>query len=64
MIQIAVLVGAVIRWLLKACKTSLKDEINGNYEATWGKSYMFENYLIGVLFAIILVGIVIIIFFV
>jgi len=64
MIQIAELVGAVIRWILKSCKTSLKDEINGNLEATWDKSYMFENYLTGVLFAIILVGTVIIIFFV
>ena len=60
MIQIAELVGATIRWFFKRCRTSLRDEINGNFESSWGKSYEFENYLIGVLFAIVVIGIVIV----
>ena len=29
-------IGGFIRWLLKGCKTSLKDEVEGNLDATWG----------------------------
>lgn len=52
-------IGALIRWLLKGCKTKLKDEVNGNLEATWGRSYGIENYIIGVISLLILWGIVI-----
>lgn len=56
-------IGGFIRWLLKGCKTSLKDEVYGNYAAKWAGSYELENYIIGVVFAIVLVGAVIVIFF-
>ncbi len=26
--------GAFVRWLFKGCKTKLRDEIEGNFEAT------------------------------
>ena len=64
MIQIAQLIGAVLRWLSKGCKSSLKEEIHGNYDAKWAGSYEIENYIIGVIFAVILIGAVIIFFFV
>jgi hypothetical protein len=47
-ISYAKLLGAFVRWLLKGCKTSLRKEINGEYEATWGSSYNLENYIIGI----------------
>jgi hypothetical protein len=40
-------IGAFLRWLLKGCKTSLRDEVGGNFESTWGPSYDMENLLIG-----------------
>ena len=51
-------IGGLIRWLLKGCKTKLKDELNGNFEATWGRSYGFENHIIGILTEVIILGIV------
>jgi len=63
MIQIAQLIGAVLRWLYKGCRSSLKEEIHGNYDAKWAGSYELENYIIGVIFAIVLIGAVIVIFF-
>ena len=51
--------GGFIRWLLKDCKTNLVDEMQGNLEATWVESYDFENYIIGIITAAILIGVLI-----
>ena len=51
--------GAIIRWLLKGCKTQLKDEIEGNFDATWGGTYDTENYIIGIVTAIITLSLII-----
>ena len=34
--ETAMWLGGLIRWLLKGCNTNLKDEVQGNLEATWG----------------------------
>lgn len=52
-------IGAFIRWALKGFKTRLKDEIEGNFPSKWGNSYLFGNYIIG-LITIALIMIVII----
>lgn len=51
--------GGFIRWLLKGCRTSLQDEIGGNLDATWGKTYDTENYVIGLGTIVIILGIVV-----
>jgi hypothetical protein len=56
-------IGGFIRWLLKGCKTSLRDEVEGNLDATWGGSYDFENYIIGVITSVIIIGLVVWLFF-
>ena len=57
------LIGGFIRWLFKGCKTKLKDEIEGNLDPIWGWSYDMENYVIGVITVIIVLGIIIYLFF-
>ena len=57
------LLGGFVRWLFKGCKTSLKDEIQGNLDATWGGTYDTENYIIGLVTSVIIIGIVILVFF-
>lgn len=42
-------VGAFFRWLLKGCKTKLRDEIDGNFEGTFIKDYETENIILGIL---------------
>jgi hypothetical protein len=37
--------GGFIRWLLKGCKTRLRDELDSALEPTWGGSYGMENYI-------------------
>lgn len=56
-------VGGFIRWLLKGCKTNLRDEIEGNLDATWGGAYDTENYIIGIVTAIIIIGAIVLMFF-
>lgn len=51
-------IGAVIRWLLKGCKTKLEHEIHGKLPATWGRSYDMENLEIGMLVGFIFIVIV------
>jgi hypothetical protein len=51
-------IGGFIRWLLKGCKTSLKDEIEGNLDASWGGTYDTENYVIGFITVAIIIFIV------
>jgi hypothetical protein len=53
------LIGGFIRWLLKGCKTSLRDEIEGNLDATWGGTYDTENYIIGIITVVIILGAVV-----
>jgi len=52
-------IGGFIRWLLKGCKTSLQDEIEGNFDAVWGGTYDTENYIIGVATVVIILGVVV-----
>jgi hypothetical protein len=61
-IAYAKLLGGLIRWLIKRCKTRLSDEIEGNFEGSWGGTYSTENYLIGmstIIFILIIVVILI-----
>jgi len=55
--------GAFIRWCLKGFKTSFKDEIKGNLEASWGGTYDFENLIIGIIFAGVIITVFVIFFF-
>jgi len=61
--ETARLLGGFVRWLLKGCKTSLKDEVEGNLDATWGGTYDTENYIIGLITSVIIIGTVILVFF-
>lgn len=56
-------IGGFIRWLLKGCKTSLRDEVEGNLDASWGGSYDFENYIIGLITSILIIGLIVWMFF-
>lgn len=63
MTDLAILIGGFIRWILKACKTNLSDELEGDVEPFILKSAETENYLLGyALVAVILVLIIWIIF--
>ncbi len=59
-IAYAILLGGLVRWLLKRCKTKLRDEIEGNFEGTWGGSYCTENYIIGVSTVFFILAVVVI----
>ncbi len=61
--ETAKLIGGFIRWLLKGCKTSLRDEVEGNLDGTWGGSYDVENYIIGLVTVVIILGVAIWLFF-
>jgi hypothetical protein len=58
-IEFAKLIGGFMRWLLKGCKTSLRDETEGNLDATWGGTYDTENYIIGIITVVIIFGLII-----
>ncbi len=58
-IEFAKLIGGFIRWLLKGCKTSLRDETEGNLDATWGGTYDTENYIIGIITVVIILVLII-----
>ena len=53
------MIGGFIRWLFKRCRTSLQDEIEGNLDATWGGTYDTENYIIGIITTVIILGTII-----
>ena len=57
-VLITIEIGGFVRWLFKGGKTRLKDEINGRFDATWGRTYRFENYIIGMVTIIIIIGII------
>lgn len=59
MIETTILIGGFVRWLIKGCKTKLLDEIEGNLEPKWLKSYEMENYIIGLITCIVIVVIAI-----
>lgn len=63
MIPLTRLIGGFVRWLLKGCKTNLQDEIEGNLDATWGGTYDTENYVIGIVTTVIILGTIIWLFF-
>jgi hypothetical protein len=52
-------VGPFVHWLLKGCKTKLKDEYKGTLPATWGKSYDMENNIIGIISTLIIIAILV-----
>ena len=54
--------GAFVRWLFKGCKSKLRDEIEGNFEATWGVTYDMENYIIGNVTVLVMILIAVIVF--
>lgn len=54
-----ILIGGFVRWLFKGCKTSLRDETEGNFKATWGGTYNTENYIIGIITVVIILGAII-----
>ena len=56
-------IGGFVRWLLKGCKTSLQDEVEGILDATWGRMYDMENYIIGVVTVVIILVIVLLLVF-
>ena len=56
-------IGGLVRWLFKGCGTKLKDEIEGNFNATWGASSDLENFIIGIVTVIVLIGLAVFIFF-
>ena len=58
----AEIIGGFIRWLLKGCKTKIIDEVEGNFDPKWGGNYDFENFIIGVVTVVILLGILLIFF--
>lgn len=62
-IEFAKLLGGFVRWLLKRCRTRLKDEIEGNLDASWGGTYDTENYIIGVVTVVIIFGVIAVLFF-
>ena len=55
-------IGGFIRWLIKGCRTNLIDEVEGNFDPKWGGTYDFENFIIGVVTVVILLGILLIFF--
>ena len=58
-IVIAKLIGGFIHWFLHGFKTSLRDEMECNLDPTWGGTYDTENYIIGVVTVVIILGFVI-----
>jgi hypothetical protein len=63
MLEWAVVIGAFIRWIIKKCKTKLKDEIQGNFKPKFGGSYELENFFIGIAVVVVFFGVLILIFF-
>ncbi|MCF8359785.1 MAG: hypothetical protein K9H26_13570 [Prolixibacteraceae bacterium] len=58
-IEFVKLIGGFIHWLIKGCKTNLRDETEGNLDATWGGTYDTENYIIGIVSVIVILGVVV-----
>jgi hypothetical protein len=54
--ETAVYIGAFIRWLLKLCKTKLRDEIKGIFNPVLLDSYTMENFFIGLISVTIVIG--------
>jgi len=56
-INSVVILGGVVRWLLKGRKTKLQDEIHGVMDSTWGLSYRFENWVVGMIVILLLLSV-------
>jgi hypothetical protein len=54
--ETAVYIGAFVRWLFKLCKTNLRDELEGNFNPVLLDSYTTENFWIGIIFTVIIIG--------
>lgn len=63
MYSAAIYFGGLVRWLLKGCKTNFKDEVEGNLEGSWGGTYDFENFIIGIVSGVIFFAIILLLFF-
>ncbi len=59
MYSAAIYIGAMIRWLVKGCKTNLKDELAGRLDPRWGGSYDLENFIIGVISVGTVIGVIV-----
>ncbi|MCK9400689.1 MAG: hypothetical protein M0Q51_11945 [Bacteroidales bacterium] len=59
MYSAAIYIGGIVRWILKGCKTNLKDELSGRLNPTWGGSYDLENFIVGIIFTAIILGLII-----
>ena len=59
MYSAAIYLGGLVRWLLKGCKTDFKDELTGRLNPTWGGSYDFENFIIGLISVMIALSLII-----
>ncbi len=57
-IEFAKLIGGFVHWLTHRCKTNLRDEIEGNLDATWGGTYDTENYIIGLVTVVVILGVI------
>ena len=55
--------GGFIRWLFKGCKTDYHDEVYGNLEPKFLKSYETENYIIGFLTVALVITIIVVFLF-
>jgi len=62
MYSAAIYLGGFMRWLFKGCKTRLSDEMHGILDPTWGGTYDFENFIIGIATVVIVLGLLLIFF--
>lgn len=60
-ISFAKLIGGFVHWLMHRCRTNLRDEVEGNLDATWGGTYDTENYIIGIITVAVILGTVLVI---
>ena len=58
------IIGSFVRWIFKGCKTSFKDEIDGNLKLIFiSNDYHLENAVIGYVTITILISIILLVFF-
>lgn len=55
--------GGTIRWILRGCKTKLKDEIDGKEMTLTGFGANHENYTLGIFLCLLIVVLARIVFF-
>ena len=47
------------RWFNSMVIERLQDEVEGNLDASWGRTYDIENYIIGLSTVVIILGVVV-----